>query len=100
MVATPRSGHRATYLCSDLQDVLERHANVRKSALQQHDDIVLVLLYELRFVRFGAALRVALLDVGLQGRYLFVEVRNVLLDDICELLKGGQTVRKPDPCYS
>ena len=67
-----RSGCSATHLCSNLQDVFERHTDVRQLALQQHDDIVLVLLYLLGFMGFSPALRVSLLHVGLQGRYLLV----------------------------
>ena len=59
------SGGRATYLCPYLQHVLERHTNVRQLALQEHYDIVLVLLYLFRFVGFGGPLSIPLLHVCL-----------------------------------
>ena len=36
--------YRNTHLCPDLQNVLESHASVRKLALEQHDDVMIVLL--------------------------------------------------------
>jgi hypothetical protein len=36
---------------------------------------------------FGRSLRVSLLQIGLESRYLLIDARNVLLDDECEFLK-------------
>ena len=33
-----------THLCPDLQHVLERHASISELALQQHNDVMVVLL--------------------------------------------------------
>ena len=71
---------RLSHLCTDFQHVLERHASICQLALEEHDDIVIVLFQLFALGRLRA-LRLALLDICLQLSNLFVDVRNVLLDD-------------------
>lgn len=84
----PHRNVEATDLCPDLEHILERHADIREPALQQHDHIVVVLvnLFRLDSLR---ALCAALFDIRLERRYLLVEVRNVLLDYVCQFLQQG-----------
>ena len=74
-----------THLCPDLQHVLERHASISELALQQHNDVMVVLLQLLALWRLGV-LRLALLDIRLQLSNLLVDIGNVLFDDIGEFL--------------
>lgn len=84
----PHRNVEVTDLCPDLEHILERHADIREPALQQHDHIVVVLvnLFRLDSLR---ALCAALLDIRLERRYLLVEVRDVLLDYVCQFLQQG-----------
>ena len=74
-----------TNLCPNLQDVLERHACVREFALQQHNNIVIVLLQLLALRRLHG-IRFTLLDIRLKLSNLLVDAGNVLLDDVREFL--------------
>lgn len=55
----------AAYLGPNLQHVFERHARVCELILQQHDHIVVVLLYLLLLSRFCTALDFTLLNICL-----------------------------------
>lgn len=67
------------HLCPYLQYILECHARVGQLALEEHYDVVVVLVKLLSFRRLGP-LRIALLDVRLKRRYLFIDIRNILFD--------------------
>ena len=87
-----------THLCPDLQHVLERHASISELALQQHNDVMVVLLQLLALWRLGV-LRLALLDIRLQLSNLLVDIGNVLLDDEREFLsrafrRGAQSATR------
>ena len=80
-----------TYLCPNFQHILECHTGIRQLALQQHDDIVIVLL-QLHPLSGLGALSFAFLDICLKLCNLLVDVGNVLLDDVGEFLGGRQAL--------
>ena len=79
---------RGAYLCADFEDVLEGDARVCELVLQQHDDIMVVLLQLLPLRGLGP-LSLTLLDICLELSNLLVDVGNVLFDDIREFLGKG-----------
>lgn len=86
-------------MCPDFQYVLERHTRIRQLALQQHYNVMIVLLQLLPLQRL-AVLRITLLYVGLERSYLLVDVRNVLLDDVGEFLAMEGRVDTADEVYA
>jgi hypothetical protein len=77
----------ATYLGPNLQHIFKCHARVCELVLQQHDDIVAVLLNLLPLSRLGTTLRFTLLHIRLERSNLLVDVCNILLDDESKFLK-------------
>ena len=77
------------YLCPDFQHIFKCHTRVCELVLQQHDDVVVVLLNLLPFGRLGAALCLALFHICLESRNLLVDICNILLDNESEFLKSS-----------
>jgi len=74
------------YLSPNLQHVLERHACGSQLTLEQHDDVVVVLVDLFSFRSLGRLLYILLLDVNLKGGDLLVDPSNILLDYVREFL--------------
>ena len=75
------------YLSAHFQHILKGHAGAGQFALQEHDNIAIVLVYLFAFERFRGCLCIALFDIGLKSCNLLVDVCNVLLDDEGQFLR-------------
>jgi len=74
------------YLSPNLQHVLECHACGSQLALEQHDNVAVVLINLFSFGSPGRLLCVLLLDMSLKGGNLLVDSSNILLNYVCEFL--------------
>ena len=71
---------RSTDLCTYLQNILEGDTGFRELALQDHDDIVVVLVNLLCYMRLWATAFV-LLDICLKGGDLSIEICDILFNN-------------------
>ena len=55
--------------------------------MKQHDDVVIMFIDLFTLGGGGVTLRIALLDIGLEASYLFVDIGNVLFDNEGKLLR-------------
>ena len=52
-----------THLCSNLQNILERHTRISELTLEKHNDVVVVFVNKLALHSLGGAVSTTVLDI-------------------------------------